>query len=663
LPAGARLWLNANMQRGMQNLLLLLWFAGVLTVAAAESRVCLVQGTVSLPDAAERAYAKTLALRLSEWLSERGVAHRIVPDEAVAGTGLDGSRVAVLTYNPALPDDERAALIRFMERGGQLVVFYSSDEHLANRMGFRMGPYKRAPERAAWQKMVFNEQAPEAIPRVVPQVSSNIRPVYPDSPHARTIATWHGENGPLPDPAWLQSRHGFWMTHVLLDAPDPDRQQRMLLAILGACDPDIWREAAAKRASGPGAFIGCASMEQAVSLVGNQPRGTDAAVLCLLDHADALYRTLQRQLQAKTYPAAYATAGHLDEMLTRAYAAAQSGRKHEVRGIWDHEGTGLYPGNWPQTCSLLARVGFTDIFSNTLWPGRAHYPSEVVPLSPAARLHGDQLAAGVLAAHKAGLRYHAWKVCWWIEGADPEWVKALDAAGRLQINNKEQARNWLCPSDPRNTEHELATIREVATQYGVDGIHLDYIRYPDAYGCFCPRCKAQFTSVYGRQPEQWPIPPSRTPLWKAFSRWRADQITTFVRRVREELRRSAPSIRLSAAVFGKYPSCRDSVGQDWAQWLREDLMDFVCPMNYVEDRSRFAQYLDDQIKHAGARQRIVTGIGVTADESRLTAPQVIDQITTARKHGLPGFVIFDLNPVVERQLLPMLNPGILSDPP
>ena len=60
---------------------------------------------------------------------------------------------------------------------------------------------------------------------------------------------------------------------------------------------------------------------------------------------------------------------------------------------------------------------------------------------------------------------------------------------------------------------------------------------------------------------------------------------------------------------------------------------------------------------AHARKTIV-GIGVTANESRLDARQVIDQIRLARKYNFPGVALFDLDATLEKQVLPYVKLGL-----
>ncbi len=92
----------------------------------------------------------------------------------------------------------------------------------------------------------------------------------------------------------------------------------------------------------------------------------------------------------------------LHKLMVRAYAAARPSRSDAFRGVWDHTGLGLYPGNWDMTCRILARNGVKDIVPNMLWGGIAHYDSNVLDTSEQFDLYGDQLKKCSAAARKHG---------------------------------------------------------------------------------------------------------------------------------------------------------------------------------------------------------------------------------------------------------------------
>jgi uncharacterized lipoprotein YddW (UPF0748 family) len=614
-----------------------------------------------MPNAAERSFAESLARNLSRWLSEMGVPHQVVDDEAVI-EGLPAlTRVAVLCYNPDLPDRELERLRSFVARGGKLMVFYSADADLAALMGMRLGSYQSSGTKPKWYGIRFEPGAPPGVPETVEQESRNIRPVYPVRPDASVIAFWVAYNGQkLQDPAWVKSDAGLWMTHILRNDGDTQAKKDMLLGLIAPYEPSVLAAVAHRSVQSAGTLGGkFDDTGSAVRAIATRSAGkaNDAVVQSLLNAARLSAASMVTRLESRDYASAIQSAQATERLLTEAYARVQTPANDLFRAVWDHNGTGLYPGDWGRTARLLADSGMTDVLVNVAWGGLSHYRSGVLPASGTLKFYGDQLEKAVTAGQRHGVRVHAWKVCWKVDSAPEDFVREAREQGRLQVTDAGKTQLWLCPSHPANQALEVRAAREVVRRYAVDGYHLDYIRFPDFHSCYCEGCRSRFETVLGRRLEHWPAGVQEGALRKDFMRWRADVIAGVVREVRAAIRSDREGVRLSAAVFGKYPSCVDSVGQDWVAWLKQDTIDFVCPMNYTTDMAQFQGLLKTQAALPGAEGRIFPGLGVTAAESRLNSVQVLDQVALLRRMGMRGFALFDLNRDLESESLPALRMG------
>lgn len=107
----------------------------------------------------------------------------------------------------------------------------------------------------------------------------------------------------------------------------------------------------------------------------------------------------------------------------------------------------------------------------------------------------------------------------------------------------------------------------------LDGIHFDYIRYPDGNSCFCDGCRARFEERIGRKVENWPADTRTAELKDEWLQFRRDNITALVKLVHDEAKTLRPTIQISAALFGNWMSDRDGVGQDWELWCRNGWLD------------------------------------------------------------------------------------------
>ena len=306
----------------------------------------------------------------------------------------------------------------------------------------------------------------------------------------------------------------------------------------------------------------------------------------------------------------------------RQYAAQQVPRRGEIHAVWDHTGCGLYPGNWPKTMQVLREARVTDLFVNVAGAGFAHYPSAVLPRSKTFETEGDQLARCLAAARGTGIRVHAWILCFSATRGTPDRLEAFRKRGWRLKTPQGKLTEYLDPANPAVRAYVLSAVDEIQSKYGVSGIHLDFVRWGDT--AQKPKnataCVSQFVAEARRHVKR--------PKW------------------------------LTAAVYGKYPNCINTVGQDWDSWLNMNVVDYVVPMDYTEDNAKFTSLL---AQHAAVRthaNRTIAGIGVTANESRLDARKVIDQINLTRRYGLAGVSLFDLDTTLEKQILPYLKLGI-----
>jgi uncharacterized lipoprotein YddW (UPF0748 family) len=501
------------------------------------------------------------------------------------------------------------------------------------------------------------------VPESVQQSSPNLFLVKPVAGASEVLAWWEDRNGQrTPDPAWLVCRHGYWMTHVLLADGDTDAKGQLLLALAATCDPSLWLAAAERKlaaARQTGTLRGVASIAGQVRGVEDAQRR--AVVLATARLAAEAEQACERALREKKGFLAWQQAETLRRQMNLAYGWMQAPRSGEIRGVWEHSGQGLYPGDWNRTILRLKENNISDLFVCVGGVGFSHYRSRVLPPSRTFREQGDQLAACLAAARPRGVRVHAWLLCFCTEMCSDERLMTFRNRGWLLGGEDGRERRWLDPAVGEVRALLLEAARELATQYAVDGIHLDFIRYPDLTGSLGPTVRQRFEAATGRQCAEWPAEVKGQGARRAeFLRWRCERVTELVSGVRGLLRREAPEKLLTAAVFGKYPSCADAVGQDWEAWLRTGLTDYLLPMDYTEDPARFAELVELQARTAAMRKCMLPGIGVTAAESRLTPAQTIDQIKIVREAGCAGYALFDLDTYLEQDVLPVLKVGINS---
>lgn len=572
-------------------------------------------GEASSPSPTERAYGG----KVTDWLAEQFghmnlPAARVSDEDLGEGGAVERFPLWVLPYNPQPSKEMLRVLEAHVERGGRLLVFYSPSESLAEVAGVKAGRYREADQPGQWTAMVFPEDWP-GPKRVYQRETGHLIPVKPGDT-GRIAAWWEDARGVRrPEPAVVVTDRAAWVTAVL--TPEDDLAKRRMLAFL--CDalvPDAgmaataararWEEVRARVSSGAVAADIREDMARADRLL------TEGRVAEAWDVVDGAARALDLYA-VETY------AGDTDGML----------------GIWDHAGRGLYVGDWDRTARELSEAGITDMF---------------VYAGPGAPSPGRAAVAGA----KYGVRTHGWHICWKLHGVSPLEVRRYAREGRLQVGPDGEERAWFCPSVPENREMELRRLKQMASTRDLDGVHLDYIRWPDGPPCVCSSCERTFVEWVGAEVD-WPEATREGPRHEAFLRWRAEVISAFVKEASEAVRTVRPGLTLSAAVWPAYPETVGRLGQDWAPWVRDGWLDFVAPMNYTGDAETFRRWLLEQVDEAGGGGRVAAGIGYTAAESRLTSAEVLRQLGAAREAGARGAVLFDLNHTFRGELLPVLR--------
>jgi uncharacterized lipoprotein YddW (UPF0748 family) len=600
--------------------------------------------------------AREAAATVAGMLEELGLGSDAIEESAVAAGALARRHVAILPYNPTLQADCAESLARYAEGGGKLVAGYSLSPRLGAILGLGQPRYvgQRRPGQFAEMRFQGGNQI-AGLPKSVRQASWNITAVEPVGQNARVLARWYDDAGqPTGYPAVLLGDRGAFLSHILL-SDDREGKKQLLAAILGHLAPPLWKgmaQAALERIGRVGPYQNvkelCASLE-------NEAAGAEVA-RHLAYARDASGRA-QEQFDRGAYPDAAAFARPAHEFFAAAYLHAQPSPQREGRAMWNHSGTGAYPGDWDRTAKLLAENGFNMVVPNMLWGGLAHYASDLLPRSDAFRQYGDQIEQCCAAAKKHGIEVHVWKVNFNLSTAPKDFIAKLRREGRTQVMAGGKPCDWLCPSHPENRKLELESMLEVARKYPVAGLHFDYIRYPGRECCYCDGCRQRFEAASGRRVARWPEDCYSGPRKDEYNDWRCQQITALVAAVSGQARKLRPDLKISAAVFGAYPACRESVAQDWPEWVKAGYLDFLCPMDYTEGDAEFAALVRSQIKLVGGRIPVYAGIGATASHSALTPDRVAGQIHYARTLGAAGFTIFNLDRGTADSIVPAVGCG------
>ena len=307
--------------------------------------------------------------------------------------------------------------------------------------------------------------------------------------------------------------------------------------------------------------------------------------------------------------------------------------KHEIRAVWLTTIGGI---DWPhsynasqqkeeliRTLDELKAAGVNTVLLQTRVRGTTIYPSALEPWDGCMSGHPgkspgyDPLQLCIDECHRRGMELHAWVVtipvgkwnnlgCKQLRQKYPKLIRKIGDDG------------YMIPEQAETANYLARFCREIASRYDVDGIHLDYIRYPETW----PKARKRGEGAERRA-----------------------NITRIVRAIYQAVKQEKRWVKLSCSPIGKYDDLlryrsggwndRTAMSQDVQQWLREGIMDQIYPMMYFRANQFFPFAIDWQ-EHAYGRS-VAAGLGIyflDPREGRWQLDDITRQMYVVRQLGL-----------------------------
>lgn len=332
--------------------------------------------------------------------------------------------------------------------------------------------------------------------------------------------------------------------------------------------------------------------------------------------------------------------------------------KREFRGVWLTTLSGL---DWPTAkangisgiksqqeelrniLDKLKAANFNAVVMQVRTRAAVIYPSAIEPWD--ACLTGkygvspgyDPLAFAIEECHKRGLQFHAWLVA--IPGNKSAQSKAL---GKMSLDKRrpdlclKTSEGYMLNPGLAGTADYLASLcEEITKNYDIDGISLDYIRYPEK--------EIKFNDL--------PTYRKLSGEGQSLSDWRRGNISRCVKAIHDRVKAIKPWVAVSCSPIGKFRDTRrypsggwnayNAVAQDAKLWLKEGWMDILMPMMYFRGNHYFPFALDWQEDSYG--RCIASGLGVyLTDRNQKNWHRGIieSEIEFGRANGLGGQVFF-----------------------
>ena len=314
--------------------------------------------------------------------------------------------------------------------------------------------------------------------------------------------------------------------------------------------------------------------------------------------------------------------------------------KHEVRAVWLTTIGGLdWPHNYAfhgngierqqqELRTLLDQykaAGINTVLIQTRIRGTVIYPSIYEPWDgcmsgkPGISPGYDALQFAIDECHKRGMEIHAWVVtmpvgkwngkgCAQLRKRFPKLIRKIGEDG------------YMNPEDGLTARYLADLCEEITRNYDIDGIHLDYIRYPETW-------RLKVSQTQGRQ-----------------------FITNIVRAIHNRVKSLKPWVKMSCSPIGKYndlsrywshgwnayaKGCQDAQG-----WLHEGLMDALFPMMYFKGDQFYPFALDWAQQSEG--KIVAPGLGIyfmSPREGNWPLSTITQEMEVLRQQGM-GYAFF-----------------------
>lgn len=304
-------------------------------------------------------------------------------------------------------------------------------------------------------------------------------------------------------------------------------------------------------------------------------------------------------------------------------------------------------------------LGVEQIYFQVRGNATVCYPSKIEPWAweltgTTAQTIGvdpgwDPLATALAEAKKQGIQLHAWLNVFpgW-RGIDPApngtrhpWVNhrswfMIDQRGDL-LRPTKSFYAFLSPGNTQVRSYLASLFGEIAKNYPqLDGIHMDYIRYParNETGNFRDYSYDE-ESIQAYKAKYKKNPSYDQPEWQRF---KCEQVSATIRAIRKAIQAASPSMRLSATCSDNIHAATDEKGQDPRDWLRENLVDFITPMAYVQNINDLATRLKEWNRAFEPQWMDRMIIGLNADFN--STSEIIRQMQSIRNDNYGGMALF-----------------------
>ncbi len=335
-------------------------------------------------------------------------------------------------------------------------------------------------------------------------------------------------------------------------------------------------------------------------------------------------------------------------------------KNNEFKGVWVRP-TETNERDIANSVARIKKAGIDNIFIETYFHGRTIFPSKTMEkygfVKQNEKFEGfDPLRAWIKYAHRNNIKVHIWFETFYVGiqrpevnpgnilAVKPDWANKTKKNYNISAPTPSVSEHngfFIDPANPEVHEFLIELLSEIIKDYKVDGINLDYIRYPQAVSVNEPNswgytefARNEFKTIYGKDPVEIQI---KDPLWLKWCEYRRNKITHFVSKVGALGRENG--VYISAVIFPDRLSALTNKQQDWKSWSEKGYVNGFTPLFLTCNAKTLNALVTNVMRAKLPATDLFAGLFVTFMGG--SEEDLIREIHETRKINANGVILFD----------------------
>jgi uncharacterized lipoprotein YddW (UPF0748 family) len=229
-----------------------------------------------------------------------------------------------------------------------------------------------------------------------------------------------------------------------------------------------------------------------------------------------------------------------------------------------------------------------------------------------------------------------------------DWIMTDTYGNRMNASN--YMGYFIDPGIPEVKNYLINVMLDIVSNYpDLDGIHLDYIRYPAKHLGYSKISVNRFQEFKTTNNIEW-------------NDWRILQLTNLIKEFRDLALAINPNLAITAAVMADAQEAKIHYAQDWISWINNGILDRVYPMAYAKEYNNFhrvVSYYSDLLP----QEKIVIGLRAWQESPKqyYDVSRIIEKANLSRQFGFGGIALFSYEGVKKSGFFPKLFAALYKD--